>query len=238
MCKCKLLSGKLELVYIHSRQPSIEHWFLLLISSDRLVSFLSTLEHVTNRILSCHDHVLPSSYGTGTGILHESLYSTGLLIWVSGAAQTLEVNCSNVVTSQDRGGSQFLIWWFVPSSQGPLQPSGGRCAYSWPVVAATGASPPPSPGNDRPRQGRQSNLKEAPQTPGPRGRMIGWANLNFPSNRLTFFASAKEYRSKTDVTRIEKTNTNVACNNCQAKYDDSKCKTTDLLQAMTCIASK
>ena len=55
---------------------------------------------------------------------------------------------------------------------------------------------------------------------------------------FTFFVSGKEYRSKTDVTRIEKTNTNVACNNCQAKYDDSKCKTTDLLQAMTCIALK
>ena len=55
---------------------------------------------------------------------------------------------------------------------------------------------------------------------------------------FTFFISAKEYRSKTDVTRIEKTNTNVACNNCQAKYDDSKCKTTDLLQVMTCTALK
>ena len=55
---------------------------------------------------------------------------------------------------------------------------------------------------------------------------------------FTFFISVKEYRSKTNVTRIEKTNTNVACNNCQAKYDDSKCKTTDLLQAMTCIALK
>ena len=55
---------------------------------------------------------------------------------------------------------------------------------------------------------------------------------------FTFFVSGKEYRSKTDVTHIEKTNTNVTCNNCQAKYNDSKCKTTDLLQAMTCIASK
>ena len=55
---------------------------------------------------------------------------------------------------------------------------------------------------------------------------------------FTFFQSAKEYRSKTGVTLIEKTNTNVTCNNCQAKYDDSKCKTTDLLQAMTCIALK
>ena len=38
--------------------------------------------------------------------------------------------------------------------------------------------------------------------------------------------------------RIEKINTYVAYNNFQAKYDDSKCKTTDLLQVMTCIALK
>ena len=47
---------------------------------------------------------------------------------------------------------------------------------------------------------------------------------------FTFFVSAKEYRSKTDVARIKKTNTNVACNYCQAKYENSKGKTTDLLQ--------
>ena len=45
-------------------------------------------------------------------------------------------------------------------------------------------------------------------------------------------------RKNKRIQGIEKTNTNVARNNCQAKYDDSKCKTTDLLQAMTCIASK
>ena len=56
--------------------------------------------------------------------------------------------------------------------------------------------------------------------------------------RFTFFVSAKEYRSKTVVTHIEKTNTNVTCNHCQAKYDNLKCKTTDLLQVMTCIALK
>ena len=55
---------------------------------------------------------------------------------------------------------------------------------------------------------------------------------------FTFFISTKEYRSKTDVTLIEKTNTNLDCNNCQAKYDNSKGKTTDLLQVMTCIAFK
>ena len=43
----------------------------------------------------------------------------------------------------------------------------------------------------------------------------------------------KENRSKTNVTLIEKINTNVECNNCQAKYDDSKCKTKNLLDAMT-----
>ena len=47
--------------------------------------------------------------------------------------------------------------------------------------------------------------------------------------------SAKEYRSKTDVTLIEKTSINVTCNYSQAKYNDLKCKTMDL---MTCIAWK
>ena len=54
--------------------------------------------------------------------------------------------------------------------------------------------------------------------------------------RFIFFVSAEEYRSKTDVIHIEKTNINVACNFFEAKYDNLKCKTTDLLQAMTCIA--
>ena len=53
----------------------------------------------------------------------------------------------------------------------------------------------------------------------------------------TSFVSTKEYRSKTDLTCIEKTHTNVTCNNCQAKYDDSKCKTTDL-KLWLCIALK
>ena len=34
------------------------------------------------------------------------------------------------------------------------------------------------------------------------------------------------------------TNTNVAYNYCQAKYDNLNCKKTDFLQAMTCIAWK
>ena len=36
----------------------------------------------------------------------------------------------------------------------------------------------------------------------------------------------------------EKANTNFACNYCLATYDNLKCKTTDLLQAMHCIAWK
>ena len=56
---------------------------------------------------------------------------------------------------------------------------------------------------------------------------------------LYIFHKCKEYRSKTKVTCIEKTNTDITCNCCHAKYDNSKCKTTDLLQAktvlMTCI---
>ena len=51
-----------------------------------------------------------------------------------------------------------------------------------------------------------------------------WRTWEFYES-FTFFVSAKEYRSKTDVTHIEKTNTNIACNNCQAKYGNSKCKT-------------
>ena len=55
----------------------------------------------------------------------------------------------------------------------------------------------------------------------------------------SFFVSANEYLSKTEVTCIEKTNTNVTCNYCQAKYDDLECcKRMNLLQAMACITWK
>ena len=42
--------------------------------------------------------------------------------------------------------------------------------------------------------------------------------------RFTFFVNAKEYRSKPDVTCIEKTNTNVDCNYCQANMITSSAR--------------
>ena len=42
----------------------------------------------------------------------------------------------------------------------------------------------------------------------------------------------------TYLTCIKKPTTNVSCNYSHAKYKNQKCKTTDLLQEMTCIAGK
>ena len=52
---------------------------------------------------------------------------------------------------------------------------------------------------------------------------------------LWSFVSGKEYRPKNRRKHIGKTNTNVACNCSQEKDNDLKCKTRELLQAMTGI---
>ena len=54
--------------------------------------------------------------------------------------------------------------------------------------------------------------------------------------RFTLFVIAKEYRSKTGKTNF--TNNSLTCGYCQAKYDNLKSKTMDLLQVITCMAWK
>ena len=48
----------------------------------------------------------------------------------------------------------------------------------------------------------------------------------------------KKTGPKTGITPIEKIETNIACNHSQAKYNNLKCKTMNLLLAMTCIVFK
>ena len=56
-------------VYIYARQSLIERGYLLLISPDSLgLLTLRTLEQITTRVRTYHDHVPYSLYGSRTGI--------------------------------------------------------------------------------------------------------------------------------------------------------------------------